>query len=279
MTVLWRETIGRSLPELRIEPSGKRIRADLAGRTVVDTTRALLVWEPRRVVASWAVPVSDLHAALSSARSDDGTVAEEVGHDLPSISARPVLDPSIPFAMHTAPGSTVDLAIDGRTLTGAGFRPADPALTDYVVLDFAAFDEWWEEDVRNIAHPRDPFHRIDALPSSRNVRVELDGEVLAESDSPVLLFETMLPTRFYLPPGDVRVRLETTDTKSQCAYKGTATYFRVSLAGRTVEDIAWTYREPLIDATPVAGLVCFFNERVDVIVDGVTEQRPRTPWS
>jgi uncharacterized protein (DUF427 family) len=279
VSVLLRETFGSALPELRVEPTGKRVRASVADRTVVDTTSALIVWEPRRVVGSWAVPESDLRAVLSPSGSSDPAAADGAGHDLPSVSSRPVLDPSIPFAVHTTDGTAVDITIDGRTLSGAGFRPADPGLAGYVVLDFAAFDQWWEEDAPSVGHPRDPFHRVDALPSSRTVRIELDGELIAESDRPVLLFETMLPTRYYLPREDVRVELRPTATTTQCAYKGTANYFGVTVAGRTVDDIAWTYRTPFTDATPVEGLVCFFNERVDISVDGVAEPRPRTPWS
>ena len=121
-----------------------------------------------------------------------------------------------------------------------------------------------------------PFKRIDALRSSRHVRVELDGHLLAESSKPVLLFETLLPTRFYLPAGDVSAELEPSDALTYCAYKGRASYF--SLPEGTT-DIAWTYREPLHDAEPVRGHIAFFDERVDVIVDGTRRERPITPWS
>jgi len=145
-----------------------------------------------------------------------------------------------------------------------------------VILDFRAFDAWYEEDERNVGHPRDPFHRIDVVQSSRHVRVEADGAVLAESTTPYVLFETYLPARFYLPAEDVRMDLLTpSDTRTRCAYKGEASYWALGGAG----DVAWTYREPLREAAEVRDRIAFFNERVDVVVDGQRLERPVTPWS
>jgi uncharacterized protein (DUF427 family) len=198
---------------------------------------------------------------------------------LPDVSQRPVLDPSIPFTVHTADGRVVDVVVDSRPLPAAGLRLADADLDGYVVLDFAAFDTWWEEDERNFGHPRDPFHRIDVIPSSRTVRLERDGELLAESSRASLLFETLLPVRFYLPREDVRAQLIPSDTRTTCAYKGFASYFSPVVGERSVTDLAWTYEQPLPEAARVAGLVAFFNERVDVVFDGVALERPQTPWS
>ena len=151
----------------------------------------------------------------------------------------------------------------------------DPDLERHVLLDFAAFD-WLEEDEPIVGHPHDPFHRIDILRSSRHVSIELHGHTLAESSRPVLLFETLLPVRFYLPPEDVTPDLEHSDTVTYCAYKGRASY--LSLPGVRA-DVAWTYREPLREAEPVRDHVCFFDEHVDVTVDGQRRDRPSTPWS
>jgi uncharacterized protein (DUF427 family) len=273
-----RTSLMSALPELRHEPTAKRIRAELDGQTVADSSRALLVWEPRRVVPSWALPEADIAAAISAA---DPAAERDApaGYAMPEVSQRPVLDPSIPFAVHTASGHPVDLSVDGQVLAGAGFRPDDPDLDGYVVLDFSAFECWWEEDVRALGHPRDPFHRIDVLPSSRSVRIELDGELLAESTRPMLLFETLLPTRFYLPVEDVRVELTPTSARSTCAYKGHASYYAASVAGQPVADLAWSYADPLPEAAAVKGLIAFFNERVDVILDGEKLPQPLTPWS
>ncbi len=167
----------------------------------------------------------------------------------------------------------------GQDRPAAGFCPADPDLAGYVVLDFGAFDAWYEEDEPNVAHPRDPFHRIDVLSSSRPVRVELDGQLLAETTRPALLFETMLPTRYYLAREDIRTALIPSSTTSYCAYKGRASYWSATVGGRLVPDLAWSYEEPLHEAAQVRGLVAFFDERIDLSLDGTRRERPITPWS
>ena len=280
MSTRVRESLLSRLGELRHEPIRKRIRADLAGVTVVDSTRAVLLWEPRRVVPSYAVPVGDVRAELRPAGPEPAAATtEDVGVDFPDVSRRRVLDPSVPFEVHTADGDVVDVAVQGQSRPAAGLALADPDLTGYVVLDFAAFDAWWEEDERNLAHPRDPFHRIDVLASSRHVRLELDGEVLAESSRPTLLFETLLPTRYYLPRADVRVELVPSPTRTYCAYKGQASYWSPVVGGRPIPDLAWTYEQPLHEAAGTRDLVAFFDERVDVVLDGEHLKRPVTPWS
>jgi uncharacterized protein (DUF427 family) len=266
------------LDQLRYEPIGKRIRAVLGGGTAVDSTRAVLVWEPRRIVPSYAVPADDIRGELVPAAAAPGDT-QQAGVQMPALSDRPVLTPADPFAAHTAEGQVVDVRACGQDRPGAGFRLVDPDLAGYIVLDFGAFDAWLEEDEANVAHPRDPFHRIDVLASSRHVRLELDGQVLAESSRPMLLFETMLPVRYYLPREDIRADLSPSDTRTYCAYKGQASYWSATVGGRAVPDIAWTYQQPLHDAAQVRGLTAFFDERVDVIVNGERHERPITPWS
>src|SRR5947209_1176689 len=122
----------------------------------------------------------------------------------PQLGERPVYDPSVPFAVHTTPGASLDLLVAGAERRAAAFQPTDDALSAYVIVDFDAFDAWFEEDERNVGHPRDPFHRIEIVHSSRSVRVERDGALLAASSRPHLLFEAPLPVRYYLPPEDVR---------------------------------------------------------------------------
>jgi uncharacterized protein (DUF427 family) len=260
----------RLLDELRYEPIGKRIRARVGGSTAVDTTGALLVWEPRRVVPSYAVPVADVRGQLVPSPAED-------------VPRRPVrlrsgvpgvLAPSTAFGAHTAAGEPLTVRTPDGDRPGAAFRPADPDLAGFVFLDFDAFD-WLEEDDGIVSHPRDPFHRVDIRHSSRHVRVERDGQVLAESARPVLVFETSLPARTYLPRADVRLDLlEPSPTRTACAYKGVASYL-----ARGGTDLAWSYDAPLPDAAELAGLICFFDERVDVTVDGVACPRPVTPWS
>jgi uncharacterized protein (DUF427 family) len=275
MATRLRDLLTNELGELRFEPSDKRIRAQIAGRTVVDSQRAMLVWEPKRVVPSYAVPVADVDAeVIASATDRSSTSASEVVI-APQLDGRPVYDPSIPFTVHTADGTSLDLRSSGLERRQAAFRPADDALSGYLILDFGAFDAWYEEDEHNVAHPRDPFHRIDIVRSSRDIRVQRDGQTLASSSSPYILFEPPLPVRYYLAPGDVdRDLLTPSETTTYCAYKGRASY--LSFNG---EDVAWTYREPLREAVEVTDRIAFFNELVDLEVDGVALPRPVTPWS
>ena len=278
MSTRVRDTLGGALDNLRYEPTDKRIRAILDGAIAVDTTRAVLLWEPRRIVPSYAVPESDVRADLSDGAAADGA-GDVDGVSVPALSERPVLDPSVPFAAHTADGRAVDVRVGEAQRAGAGFRLADADLSGYLVLDFGAFDGWYEEDEPNVGHPRDPFHRIDVLASSRHVVVEHEGELLAESSRPTVLFETMLPPRYYLPREDVRVELVPSDTRSYCAYKGQASYWSPRLGGEVLDDLAWSYEDPLHDAEQVRGRIAFFNERVDLVVDGERGDRPQTPWS
>jgi uncharacterized protein (DUF427 family) len=274
MGVKMMDLLSGNLDALRYQPTAKRVRACAGGEPVADTCDALLVWEPRRVVPTYAVPIAALAAQLVPAGAATGA-DENVGVRLPAFSSRPILDPSVPFAAHSCAGTAFDVIAGDETGGAAAFQPDDPDLADYVILEFDAF-EWREEDEPVVSHPHDPFGRIDVLHSSRHVRVELDGRLLAESTRPMLLFETLLPVRFYLPREEVAARLERSETATYCAYKGRASYYSLPDGPR---DVAWAYHEPLHDAEPVRDLICFFDERVDVIVDGRRSDRPVTPWS
>ncbi|MGI8522419.1 MAG: DUF427 domain-containing protein, partial [Nocardioides sp.] len=237
----------RNLSELRFVATPKRLRARLGDTAVLETRDALLVWEPRRVVPSYAVPPGDLDLTLSE--HDPAPVPDQLG---------PVLPPGHPD-WHTVPGTS----LHAEGLGEVAFRPEDSALGGRLIMTWEPF-EWTEEDQPVTGHPHDPYVRIDVLASDRHVRVELDGVVLAESDRPVALFETGLPVRWYLPVEEVRMDLLTpSDTHSVCAYKGRASY--LSAEGGT--DVAWYYPDPLRDALPVKDLLCFWRD-VTVLVDG-----------
>lgn len=153
-------------------------------------------------------------------------------------------------------------------------------INGYSRIDWNGVDAWFEEDEEVFKHPRDPYHRVDALHSSRRVRVFVDGQVVADSTSPRLLFETNLPVRYYLPKLDVRMDLLTaTDTSSVCPYKGTAEYWSVDVNGANHKDLVWGYRDPIPEAAKIAGLVCFYNEKVDIEVDGEMLSRPKTQFA
>jgi uncharacterized protein (DUF427 family) len=203
--------------------SPKWVRARSNGDTLVDTRRAVLVWEPERPVPIYAVPHDD--------------VAPEA------------LERAVEYP--------------------------DPELAGYVSFPRDAGLTWLDEEDEAPGHPRDPFHRIDVHHSSRHIRISLDGKLLAESTSPVLLFETGLPMRIYLGPNDVKVPLAPSAKRTLCPYKGTAIYW--SLEGHP--DIAWTYDDPLPDVAPIKDRIAFFDEKVDVVLDGEAVDRPQTPWS
>lgn len=254
--------------QLRLEPTAKRVRCMVDGTTVADTSGAVLVWEPRRVVPMYAVPADDFRAelvALPSPAVDLTGLPEMLGPE--------------DFALHTCPGQAYTVRSGGRDLVAAAFRPHDPALADHLVLDFSAFD-WWEEDEQVTGHPHDPFKRIDILASDRSVSLALNGVTLASSGRALALFETHLPIRWYLPRDDVRMDLlSRSNTRTTCAYKGHASYFSLPEAGRSGRDLAWTYEEPLPEATRLRGRIAFFTERVDLTLDGVPADRPVTFWS
>jgi uncharacterized protein (DUF427 family) len=223
------------------------------------------------VVPQFAVPVDDLDAELLPA---DDAPRHGPGPQPLGPGGRTVLTPDTGFGVHTTDGEPLTLRVGDVERVGAAFRPADPDLAGYAVVDFAAL-EWTEEDEPVVSHPRDPFHRVDARPSSRHIRITLDGRVLADSARPVLVTETWLPVRWYLPADDVDLSLLTpTGTVTACAYKGVARYHAVD--GR---DIVWHYPAPLRGMEVLTGLMSFFTEHVDVAVDGVATPRPVSPWS
>jgi uncharacterized protein (DUF427 family) len=266
-----------TFPQLRYEPTAKRVRASLGGSVVVDTLQACLVWEPRRITPIYAVPERELSAGLIPPALPASSV-EEHPVTIRKGAAPTSLDPSTSFGKHTTAGEELDVVTATATAPRAAFRPEDPDLAGYVILDFAAFD-WLEDDEEIIGHPRDPFHRVDIRASSADVQVAFDGVTLASTNGAQLLYETMLPVRYYIPPADVRLDLlEESPKRTVCPYKGQASYWSYpdSAEGR---NLAWSYDRRYLDAAQIHGLISFFNERVDLTVDGVLQPRPVTPWS
>jgi uncharacterized protein (DUF427 family) len=245
-------------PAPRVEPTPRWIRVRAGSEWVADSRRALLlIWYgPCRLPTYWLPP-------------------EDVRSDL--------LTP----AAGAANGSLVehDLRANGEVLERAAqlFDDPDPSLRELAGHWTFTWDgrvTWFEEALEVRVHARDPSKRVDAVPSERHVRVELGGEPIAESHRPLALFETGLPTRWYFPPEDVRhQRLEPSDTVTMCPYKGSASYWSVRAGSEVHRDLAWCYSEPIPECPRIAGLIAFFNERVDLVVDGVQEERPLTPWS
>ena len=244
--------------KVKTEKSPKRVRAYLGGTPVADSLAVRLVWEVP-YSPTYYFPEQDVR--LDLLKSDDATEEQPKG-----VSAQ-----------------RYTVAVDGREAPGAALRYRDSApeqLRGLVRLDWDAMDNWFEEDEEVFVHPRDPHHRVDVLASGRRVQVEIDGVEVADSTSARMLFETGLPTRYYLPKTDVRLDLfRTSQTTSHCPYKGDAHYYSVQVGDRLHEDVVWGYQLPQPESQKIAGLVSFYNEKVDIIVDGVRHERPTTMFS
>jgi uncharacterized protein (DUF427 family) len=243
---------------VRVEQGGKRVRAVFAGQVVADTVHPLLVWEVP-YYPTYYFPRDDVHLEFF-------TASERTSHS-PSRG-------------------------DARLSTiRAGAREAVDAAQEYVEspieelrghvrLDWDAMDSWFEEDEEVFTHPRDPRVRVDILASSRHVRIEIDGVTVADSVRPRLLFETGLPTRYYLPKTDVRLDLlEKSDTVTHCPYKGATEYWSVRVGDELHADLVWGYPSPLPESQKIIGLLAFTDEKVDVYVDDVLQARPKTKFA
>ena len=243
---------------VRVEQGAKRVRAYLGGEVVADTTRPLLVWE-KPYYPTYYFPVDDVRTELLEA---DGGVAHSPSR---------------------GDGRTFTISAGGKQAPSAALRYDESPfeeLRDAIRLDWDAMDAWFEEDEQVFTHPRDPYKRVDILPSSRHVRVDVDGVTIAESAKPTLLFETGLPVRYYLPKTHVRMDLLTpTESESHCPYKGQAEWWSVRVGDAVHDDLAWSYRTPLPESQKIAGLVAFYDEKVDVYVDGVLQDRPSTKFA
>lgn len=247
-------------PPLRAEVTPKRVRALAAGTVVLDTRGAVMVWE-RPYYPTYYVPRADVTARLVETQER----GEHVVH--PDLG-RPLV---------------CDVEVGGRTLRGAALAfpdAADDRLRRLVRPRWGAMAEWLEEDEPVYVHPRDPYKRIDILASSRHVEVVVDGEVVADSTQPRILFETGLVPRYYLPITDVRSDvLRPSDSLTRCPYKGTAEWWSVHVGDTLHRDLAWTYRAPTHESLKIAGLVAFYDERVALHLDGTLQAQPRTPFA
>ena len=238
-----------------VEPVPRRLRAFLGGEKVLDTSRALYVWEWPNY-PQYYVPLADVRQDLL----DPAEHTQQTGRGLVELRGLRAGDLHRPRAARVLAESPI-----------AG-------LSGTVRFDWAAMDAWFEEDEQVFVHPRSPYVRVDALRSNRPVRVELDGIVVADAGSSVMVFETGLPTRYYLSRTDVDfAHLIATGTVTACPYKGTTSgYWSVLAGGMTHADLAWSYDFPTRQLLPIAGLIAFYNEKVDITLDGQRLERPQT---
>ena len=242
---------------VKVEPGAKRVRGILGGGYILDTRRPLLVWEIPYYPAYY-IPIGDVSCELV-----------ETGETRHSPSR--------------GEATVYDVKADGRVVAGGayGYRNSPIAeLNGHVRFEWETIEQWFEEDEQIYVHPRSPYTRVDVLPSSRHVQVQIDGVLIADSRQPRILFETGLPPRYYLPKTDVRMDLlRESKTRTECPYKGEALYYDVEVNGATYSDYVWWYPTPLPESQRVIGLLCFYNEKVDLIVDGELTDRPHTKFS
>ncbi|WP_423462890.1 DUF427 domain-containing protein [Promicromonospora sp. MS192] len=238
-----------------VEPGSVRVRGYRSGVLVADADPPLLVWEHRFYPQYFFSP---------------GQVRVELRPAGPG-----------PRSPSLGPSEMLDVVVGDAVLDGAARRyPQAPVeeVRETVTFDWSALDTWLAEEEVVHTHARDPYVRVDAMPSGRHVRVVAGGQVVAESSRPVVLVQSGQPPRYYLPRVDVRMDLLTpTGTVSYCAYKGTAAYWTVRAGGLELTDVAWGYDNPLREGLLVAGLVCFWPEKnadLEVYVDGERVQEP-----
>lgn len=238
------------------EDSPRRIRAMLGGETVVDSRHAKLLHE-QGLLPIYYFP------------------QEEVRMDLLVPSEKHTHCPYKGEASYWSVHSGGQVAEDAAWGYPEPLEDAPP-LAGYIAFYWDRMDAWLEEDEPAIIHARDPYHRVDILDTSRHVRVSVNGRTIAETTRGRVLYETGLPPRWYFPREDVRLDLMTAShTRTGCAYKGFASYWSVG----DEADVVWSYPEPLREAERIRDYLAFFNERVDIEVDGELAQRPVTQWS
>lgn len=258
--------VDRDFPQMaaevnRVEPAPRRVRGYLGGELIFDTTRARYVWE-LPYFPQYYIPAEDVDARFLADEKHEQNTRRG------------------PARLHGLHAGGVDRPGAVRVF-GAD---AIAGVAGTARFDWGALDAWYEEDEQVFVHPRSPYVRVDALRSHRRVRVSLDGVTLAETASPVLVFETGLPTRYYIDRTDVAFgHLVPSDTRTACPYKGrTSGYWSVRLNGPVRDghqDLAWAYDFPTRQLLPIAGLIAFYNEKLDIDLDGQRLPRPRTHFS
>jgi uncharacterized protein (DUF427 family) len=248
--------------QIRLEPIAKRVRAFVGGVAIADSCRVTMMFETARLPVYY-FPIDDVRTDLLVATFE--VVVSDIKGD----------------------ASYYSVTVDGRTVDNAAWRYLDPPagctdLAGLIAFHWKLMDAWFEEDDEVFVHARDPYHRIDVLDSSREVRVVVGGQTVAVTRRARFLFETGLPVRYYIPKEDVRTDLlHPSQTRTACAYKGpTSRYWQARAADGTLSDIAWCYETPRPEAAHIGGTIAFFNERVDAIyVDGKEMPRTQTRWS
>jgi uncharacterized protein (DUF427 family) len=245
---------------LYLEPTPKRIRVEVGGEVIADSRRAMMLHESG-LQPMYYFPPEDVRSDVL-VESDRSTHCPKKGD----------------ASYYTIRAGGEEVA-DGAWYYPEILPGAPPQLKGLIAFYFNRMGRWLEEGEEIGVHPRDPYHRVDVVATDRHIRVSLDGELLAETDRALALFESNLPARWYIPREDVTAELVDSVTVTRCPYKGTASYYSVAGESDDGKDVVWYYKHPMSEVGRIAGLVCFFNERVDIELDGELQERPATAWT
>ncbi|PHH70600.1 hypothetical protein CDD82_7025 [Ophiocordyceps australis] len=247
----------------KVHAASRRVRVIFNHTTIVDTVNAFHVWE-HQFYPQFYVPMSELRGCTTR---DVRMVKSD------SVNRAALVELTVPDRSGIKERKTdrVLRFTDDKSLG---------ALTGLVRLEFGSMDQWLEEDVPVHVHPKDPFKRIDILASCRPIEIKLGSRRIASSPYSMHLIETGLPVRYYLPPAAVDPSmLRKSDQVTKCPYKGEAQYYHVLVDGSVARNLVWQYQVPTPESCQIAGLLCFFNERVDIYLDGKLQQKPDTPYA
>ncbi|KAI1123046.1 DUF427-domain-containing protein [Nemania abortiva] len=252
-------------PVKTLPAAPKRVRIRLGGRFVADSTAAVYVWE-HAYYPTYYLPRAAFAPEVLLEREGENQ-SEKKGYRLATLRVGDVFTDRV-----------IVFSDDGENGKGEG-----KVLAGLVRVEFAAADAWFEEDARIDVHPKDPFKRVDVVFSTRPVRVLVAGVEVARAPASFHLYETGLPVRFYLPPASVHTQfLRDSATVTACPYKGEANYYDVVLSGEEEEgrkDLVWYYKNPKMECAAIAGCLCFYNEKVDIELDGAVLERPKTHFA
>lgn len=245
-----------------VEPSPRWVRVKYNGEAIADSKHVLYVHEPNGL-GDYFFPREDVRTDFLKQSSH--------GRNSPTLGA----------------AQYWDLQVKNEVSQGAAWVYTDPQpdeypdLRGYIAFHWNKVDHWYEENEEVFVHPRNPYHRVDVLESTRHVRIIIGGELVVDTHHPFLLVETGLPTRYYIRPEDVQLSyFEPSDTVTRCPYKGQASYLSFNYQAKRNKDVVWIYQDPIAENPRIKGLIAFFNERVDAIyVDDVLQPVPQTHWS
>lgn len=241
------------------EPTQRNVKVEFNGEVIADTKNGMLMIESAYEM-HYYFPEADVRTEFLI---DEGAIDE---------------------SKYKGNATLFTVTVGDKTAEAAAWTYSEakekrPDMHGYYAFNWHKMDAWYEESEEVIGHPRNPYQRVDTIQSDRHVRIEVDSVTVADSNRPVLLFETDLPTRYYIPKDDVKIETTPTKTHTICPYKGVADYWAFEVNGKEHQDLIWGYHDPFNESRQIKDLVAFYDEKVDVYIDGELQDRPRTVFS